>query len=197
MRIQQLIVYVFVLCLVSLLAGPATAHVERGNFPHKLKGPYRFNLHLTCAQVQAGFIDPSANPILASGVGNLNHISLTGVTTYDGKGQATTEQNGILHFSGPYAMGIPAGLPLNEACSWTYTVNRHGGVTVMGSCTANDGSYTITNINYVGQLGVSKKVLITSVVEPEVRTLTVTSPAPFSASQICAGTGTELRIRKK
>ena len=197
-RTHQLIAYVCVSCLVSLLAGPARAQPAE-NFNELLEGTYRFNSHVTCAQVDSGSFDSSGVPILALGVGNNIHRSLTGVTTYDGAGTAHTTASGIALFPEPYASGTPAVGPFNEECKWMYTVNRDGFFRVGGFCTDTTNSppaYKIAGIKYTGQIGASGAVLSTAQVEPNVVTLEQPIGTPV-AKRICAGTGTELRIRQQ
>ena len=196
-RTHQLIASVGVSWLVSLLAGSAMAQPAE-NFTKLLEGTYSCNSHVTCAQVDVGGFDSSGFPILALGVGNNTHVSVTGVTTYDGAGTAQTTESGIALFPEPYASGTPAVGPFNEECKWTYAVNRDGFFRVEGFCTdtSNDPpSYKIADITYLGQIGASGAVLSTAQVEPNVVTVEQPPGAPV-AKRICAGTGTELRRRQ-
>ena len=197
MRTQQLIAYVFVSWLVSLLGGSAMAKPAVGDFNKQLTGPYRVSVILTCAAVDGtlGFIDNSPS-FLANGIGNPHHVSVTGVTTYDGADSVTITDRGVAIFSGPYVQFSPAASTfVGETCAGTYTVNSDGSFSVVLSCTELDGN-TLTNINYVGQIGANGDVVSTTRVGSGVETMKDAAGTTLF-QRICAGTGTELRIDKK
>ena len=77
-------------------------------------------------------------------------------------------------------------------------MNHDGHFRVEGFCrdTTNDpSSYKITGITYLGQIGAKGEILSTAQVEPNVVTVERPPGVPV-AKRICAGTGTELRIRQ-
>jgi hypothetical protein len=198
MRTQRCIAYVFAACLVSLVAGTAMA----ANSNHALKGTYRISINKSCADVQAGFTgltDPPPNPlnlfIQANGVGSTPNLYFTGVQTYDSNGNVTTTERGMLISPGPYYQGTFAAAVFEETCSWTYTVHPDGSFTqLLNSCTANDGSYTVTGAKTVGQIDGGGSVLnLSAAIPPVVETIVFT--AGGSSKRVCGEVGTAVRFK--
>jgi len=186
--------------LVLSVTGSAMAQAQVSN--SSLKGAYKFNQTMTCAQVfdDIGFGDvpDPFGVFFATGGGDTRHISLAGITIYDGKGAATTTLDGILLFSGPYGLGSPAYLRFNEICDATYTANKDGSFTQTASCkdaNNNPPAYTISNIIIKGQLDSSGSISHSFLTGPEVQKLKLEPSGP-TFSRICAGTGSALRTGK-
>jgi len=199
MRTQRLIAYAFVTGLVSLLAGSAMAASTNVS----LKGTYRHNTIISCAQAPGFTPPPEFLPIEG---GNSNNIYWTGLLTYDGKGNATaTEGHGILILPGPYLQDgttIPAVITFGEeTCTWPYTVNRDGsfnhqegvctGLTTGGPPGVHGTTYSLTGAMFAGQVAVGGQVLIFNKVEPVQQTL----GNGFSVQRICGYIGTAVRVR--
>jgi hypothetical protein len=210
MRTQRLIAYAFAACLVSLLAGSAMAQNEIGNPNALLKGTYRYTMVVSCSR-SAAFTDlPDLQPI-GGGGGGTSHT--TGLLTYDGLGNVTVDQRGILIFPGPYSFGeVPVTVgPIvwdRQHCNWKYTVNRDRTFTQGdGDCLGFDKygpvefgipgeEVLITNMRWEGQIGVGGQVLIfNNQVEPSIDTLTTNTG--FTTKQVCGYTGTAVRIPKR
>jgi hypothetical protein len=203
MRTQRLIAYAFALCLASLLAGSAMADDHPRN-PSILKGTYRHMVSGSCATSDA--VDASGAgftpfPFLqAIGSGSTGPGGFTGVITYDGKGNATETLHGIGLSDGPYGAGTFPVLTYEETCDWTYVVNRDFSFIRKGICHGKTTSgqfvgspYTLSDIEWVGQIGIGGAVLITNSVEPVEQKLS----NGFLTKRICASQGTEVRIRQQ
>ena len=203
MRTQRLIVYAIAACLVFLLAGSAMATDHPIN-PSWLKGTYRHMASGSCATSDA--VDASGAgftpfpSLQAIGSGSTGPGGFTGVITYDGQGKATETLRGIGLSDGPYGANTFPVLTFEETCEWTYVVNRDFSFSRKGTCrgTTTGGQfansrYTLSDINWVGQIGIGGAVLITSTFEPVEQKLA----NGFLTKRICATQGTEVRIRKQ
>jgi hypothetical protein len=151
MRTQRLIAYAFAACLVSLLAGSAMADDGSGYSNASLKGKYRI------------FSNVSSD-------GSTAHLYFIGVITYDGNGHARMADRGTVIDSN--SSTPPSSF--EETGMFTYEVKRDGSFTQLGSFTSNPvGSYTITNVKWVGQIGTLGSILILSgAIPPEPTTFT-------------------------
>ena len=194
MRTQRLIAYAFTVCLVVLSAGSAMAFDERGNPNALLKGTYRFSQNNACAIVFGpnGFTDQ----LVTLGDGFPAWLYLTGVANYDGIGNVTVKDHGI--FIGgpgpsPFSQGNQPVSTFADDCSGTYEVNRRDRSFIQKvSCTATDGSYTLTGIKFEGQIGQEGSVLTMSSAEPVVQTLVGNG---FANKRICGAHVTSVRMR--
>lgn len=164
MRIQRLIVYAFVVCLASLSAGSALAE-DNG----LLKGKYRIFSNL-------------------STVGSTAHLYFTGIITYDGKGHATMTDSGtIIDSNGTTAFSF------DETGTFTYTVKGDGSFTQEGSFESNPkGSYLLTGVKWVGQIGAQGSVLILSGAIPP--TPSIFTSGGVSSERLGGFTATAVRI---
>ena len=82
-----------------------------------------------------------------------------------------------------------------DTCSGRYEVNpRNGSFTQEGSCTATDGSYTLTGIKFEGQIDPEGSVLTMSSAEPVVQTLVGNG---FANKRICGSHVTSVRMRQE
>ena len=196
MRTQRLIAYAFTVCLVMLLTGSAMADDERGNPNALLKGKYRFSQNNTCAIVfdSIGFTSPPQ--LLTTGNGFTASLYLTGVVHYDGNGNYTLKDHGLfISQLTPFPSGSSPVSTFEDTCSGRYEVNpRNGSFTQEGSCTATDGSYTLTGIKLEGQIGPEGSVLTMSSAEPAVQTLLGNG---FANKRICGAHVTSVRMHQK
>jgi hypothetical protein len=168
-----------------------------------LKGTYRISINKSCADVPAGFTgltnppDPLNFIIQANGVGSTPNLYFTGVQTYDGNGNVTTTERGMMISPGPYFQGAFAAAVFEETCTWTYMVNPDGSFTqLLISCTANDGSYTVTGGKTVGQIEGGGSVLnLSAAIPPVLETIVFT--AGGSSKRICGEVGTAVRFKSK
>jgi hypothetical protein len=169
MRTQRLFAYAFAVCLVLIGTGSAIAADEPGNYNANLKGTYRIFSNV-------------------SSVGSTAHLYFIGVITYDGHGHARMADRGtVIDSSGSMAPSF------EETGMFEYKVKRDGSFTQSGSFTSNPaGSYTITDVKWVGQIGAQDSILILSGVIP-------TEPAIFtsggvSSEHLGSFTATAVRI---
>lgn len=139
MRTQRLFVYAFAVCLVLPGTGSAIAADEPGNHNASLKGKYRIFSNV-------------------SNVGSTAHLYFIGVITYDGNGHARMADRGTIIDSNNVT--APS---FEETGTFTYEVKRDGSFTQLGSFTSNPvGSYTLTGVKWVGQIGAQGAILILS-----------------------------------
>jgi hypothetical protein len=144
MRTQRLFAYAFAACLVLLGTGSAIADDEPGNYNANLKGTYRI------------FSNVSSD-------GSTAHTYFIGVITYDGNGHARMVDRGTTIDSN----SSTAPSSFEETGMFEYKVKRDGSFTQEGSFTSNPvGSYTITGVKYVGQIGAQGSILILSAAIP-------------------------------
>jgi hypothetical protein len=144
MRTQRLFAYAFAVCLVLLGTGSAIAADEPGNYNANLKGTYRI------------FSNVSSD-------GSTDHLYFTGVITYDGHGHATMEDRGTAIDSN--ASTAPSSF--EETGTFEYKVKRDGSFTQSGFFESfPSGAYTITNVQWVGQIGAQGSILILSAAIP-------------------------------
>ena len=165
MRTQRLIAYAFATCLVLLVTGSAIAD-DNGH----LKGKYRIFSNV-------------------SNVGSTAHLYFTGVITYDGKGHAMMTDSGtVINSNGTTAFSF------EETGTFTYEVKRDGSFTQEGSFKSNpEGTYTITGVKWVGQIGAEGSVLIISgTIPPEPSIFT---SGGVSTERLGGSTATAVRIR--
>jgi hypothetical protein len=169
MRTQRLIAYAFAACLILLGTGSAIAYDEPGNYNANLKGTYRIFSNV-------------------SSVGSTAHLYFIGVITYDGRGHARMADRGtVIDSSGSTAPSF------EETGRFEYRVKRDGSFTQSGSFTSNpEGAYTITNVQWVGQIGAQGSILILSGAIPS-------EPAIFtsggvSSERLGSFTATAVRI---
>jgi hypothetical protein len=196
MRTQRFIAYAFTVCLVVLSAGSAMAFDERGNPNELLKGKYRFSQNNTCAIVlgPGGFTDQ----LVTLGDGFPAWLYLTGVATYDGIGTVTVKDHGI--FIGgpgpsPFSQGNQPVSTFADNCSGTYEVNPQDRSFIQKmSCTATDGSYTLTGIKFKGQIDPEGSVLTMSSAEPVIQTAVGNG---FANKRICGAHVTSVRMHQK
>ncbi|HKQ36311.1 MAG TPA: hypothetical protein VJT11_13490 [Nitrospiraceae bacterium] len=162
----------------TLVTGSALADTDSGNFNFFLKGKYRENASIDCATgATSDEIGTSSLPI---------HVSFTGVVSYDGNGNVTVAEHGIV---------IGAGQPgtFDENCIGTYSVNRNGSFSRESKCTATDNSYTLSGIKWKGQIGEEGMVLSMSQAERVEQTLV--GPG-LNIKRICGGVSTQVRIQR-
>jgi hypothetical protein len=127
-------------CLVLLGTGSAIAADEPGNYNASLKGKYRIFSNV-------------------SNDGSTDHLYFIGVITYDGNGHARMADRGTVIDSNN-ATAPPS---FEETGMFTYEVRRDGSFTQEGTFTSNPvGSYTITGVKWVGQIGAQGAILILS-----------------------------------
>jgi hypothetical protein len=191
MRIQRLIAYLFAAGLVWLSAGSALA--DDANPNALLKGKYRFSQNNTCVMVSdsVGFTQPPN--LLTTGEAFPAWLYLTGVANYDGRGNFTLKDHGLfIAGPGPFPPGSRPVSTFEDNCSGTYSANRNGRFTQEGSCTATDGSYTLTGLKFEGQIGPEGSVLTLSSAEPAVQTLVGNG---FITKRICGSHVTSVRIK--
>ena len=191
MRFQRLIAYAVAAGLVSLSAGSALADDNNPNA--LLKGKYRFSQNNTCVMVSdsVGFTQPP--DLLTTGDGSVSWLYLTGVATYDGRGNFTLKDHGVfIGGPGPFPPGSRPVSTFEDSCSGTYSANRNGRFIQEGSCTATDGSYTLTGLKFEGQVGPEGSVLTLSSAEPVVQTLAGNG---FITKRICGAHVTSVRIK--
>lgn len=144
MRTQRLFAYAFAVCLVLLGAGSAIASDEPGNYNANLKGTYRIFSN-------------------ASSDGSTAHTYFIGVITYDGHGHARMADRGTAIDSN--ASTAPSSF--EETGKFEYRVKRDGSFTQSGSFESDPpGSYVITNVQWVGQIGAQGSILILSAAIP-------------------------------
>ena len=144
MRTPRLFAYAFAVCLVLLGTGSAIAADEPGNFNAQLKGTYRI------------FSNVSSD-------GSTDHTYFIGVITYDGHGHARMTDRGTTIDSNTST----APSSFEETGNFEYRVKRDGSFTQSGSFESDPpGSYVITNVQFVGQIGVGGSVLILSAAIP-------------------------------
>lgn len=191
MRSQRLIAYAFATGFVLLSAGLSLA--DDGNPNALLKGKYRFSQNNTCVIVSdsVGFTQPP--DLLTTGDGFPAWLYLTGVANYDGRGNFTIKDHGLfISGPGPFPPGSRPVGTFEDTCSGTYTVNRNGRFIQEGSCTATDGSYTLTGLKFEGQIGPEGSVLTLSSAEPVVQTLAGNG---FITKRICGAHVTSVRMK--
>jgi len=165
MRTQRLIAYAFATCLVLLITGPALA-----NDNALLKGKYRIFSNLNT-------------------VGSTAHLYFTGAITYDGNGHARMTDSGTVIDSNSTV--APS---FEETGIFTYSVKPDGSFTQEGSFKSNpEGSYTVTGVKWVGQIGAHGSVLIISgTIPPEPSIFT---SGGISSERLGSFTATAVRIR--
>lgn len=192
MRTQRLIAYMFAACLVSPSAGLAMADDERGHPNSLLKGKYRFSQNNACVIDSNGFTDQ----LVTLGSGFPVWLYLTGVANYDGVGNVTVKDQGIfIAGPGPFQSGSSPVSTFEDNCSGTYSVNHRDRSFVQHmSCKATDESYTLTGIEFEGQIGLDGSVLTMSSTEPVVQTLAGNG---FANKRICGAHVTSVRIRRE
>jgi len=178
---QRLFAYGIAVCLVSLLAGPAMADVGSGNFNAFLQGKYQISATVTCS---------TGSTVDSIGSDPTSFITFAGVITYDGRGQATVIDQGVV---------IGTGSPdkFDEACKYEYEVARDGSFGQKGSCTGAGGSYFLSGIKERGQIGAGGSVLTTNWTGTDVETLVAPAPPAvpaFTQYRICGGVSTAVRI---
>jgi hypothetical protein len=193
--------------LVALLAGSALAQDVGSNPNALLKGTYRYTMTVSCSSSAAFTALPDLQPV-GGGGGSTAHTN--GVLTYDGLGNVTVNQRGILINPGPYSFGEPATVgPIvweRQRCNWRYRVNGDRRFTQGdGDCQGFDKygpeefgipgeQVRITNMRWEGQIGVGGEMLIfNQQVEPAIETLTTNTG--FTTQRVCGYTGTAVRIR--
>jgi hypothetical protein len=131
-------------CLVLLGTGSAIAFDEPGNYNANLKGRYRI------------FSNVSSD-------GSTAHLYFIGVITYDGRGHARMVDRGTTIDSNSSA----APSSFEETGTFEYKVKRDGSFTQSGSFESDPpGSYVITNVQWVGQIGAQGSILILSAAIP-------------------------------
>jgi len=159
----------FAACLVLLGTGSAIADDESGNNNASLKGTYRIFSNV-------------------STVGSTAHLYFIGVITYDGNGHARMADRGTIIDSNNVT--APS---FEETGMFSYAVKRDGSFTQQWSFTSNPvGSYTITGVKWVGQIGAQGSILILSGTIP-------TEPSIFtsggvSSERLGSFTATAVRI---
>jgi hypothetical protein len=192
-------------CLILLVAGSACAE-DVGSINALLKGTYQYTMTVSCSSSGAFTALPDLQPV-GGGGGSTAHTN--GVLTYDGLGNVTVNQRGILINPGPYSFGEPATVgPIvweRQQCNWRYRVNGDRTFTQGdGDCQGFDKygpeefgipgeQVTITNMRWEGQIGVGGQMLLfNQQVEPAIETLTTNTG--FTTQRICGYTGTAVRI---
>jgi hypothetical protein len=169
---------------------------ERDNPNTLLKGKYRFSQNNTCAIVfdPIGFTSPPQ--LLTTGNGFTALLYLTGVANYDGAGTVAVKDHGLfISQLTPYPSGSSPVSTFADDCSGTYEVNpRDRSFIQKVSCTATDGSYTLTGIKFEGQIDPEGSVLTMSSAEPVVQTLVGNG---FSNKRICGAHVTSVRMRQE
>ena len=209
MHTQRLITYASAISLVTLMAWStlAIAEDERGNPNALLKGTYRYTMTASCSSSAAFTALPDLQPV---GGGGASTTHTNGVLTYDGLGNGTVNQRGIVINPGPYSFGEPVTVrPIvweRQQCNWRYRVNGDRTFTQGdGDCVGVDKygpeefgipgeQVTITNMRWEGQIGAGGQTLIfNQQVEPAIETLTTNTG--FTTQRVCGYTGTAVRIR--
>ena len=171
MRTQPRLARACVVCLVSLIAGPALADGVDPN--GLLKGKFRFTTNKTCTDTATG---------------STVQIYFVGTTTYDGDGHAKLTERGTIFLPGPsYAT-------FEETADLRYEVKRNGSFSQEGTFTATDHSYELTGAKIVGQIDGQGSVLILGAAIPPVRETLSFAGGGFS-ERFCAASGTAVRIR--
>ena len=129
---------------ILLGTGSAIAYDEPGDYNANLKGRYRI------------FSNVSSD-------GSTAHTYFIGVITYDGRGHAKMVDRGTTIDSNSSA----APSSFEETGTFDYRVKRDGSFTQSGSFEGNPpASYTITNVQWVGQIGAQGSILILSAAIP-------------------------------
>jgi len=171
MRTQRLIAYMFAACLVSFLAGSAMADEGGGYSNASLKGKYRIFSNV-------------------STIGSPAHLYFIGVITYDGHGHARMADSGTIIDSTPGTVTAPS---FEETGLFTYRVKRDGSFTQEGTFTSNPpGSYMVTGVKWVGQIGAQGSILILSgVIPPEP---SIFESGGVSSERLGSFTATAVRI---
>ena len=133
--------------LVLLGTGSAITADGQGNFNARLKGTYRTFSSVT-------------------NVGSPVHLFFNGVMTYDGNGHATWAGRGTVINQDS---GATEAFSFGETGVLTYEVNRDGSFTQVGTFTSDPvGSYVITPVKWVGQIGIGGSILVlTGPIPPE------------------------------
>jgi hypothetical protein len=178
--------------LVSLSAGPAMA--TQDNNPNSLlTGSYRFFQNNTCLAVPGGdFGRPPGLAITATGFTDFAY--LTGVLTFDGVGNVRGHDHGIsISGTGPSSPNSSPVGTFADNCSGTYEVRRDGSFIIHTSCAGTDGSYTLTGLQFKGQISPDGSVWSDMAAEPVVQTLTLNDG--FTIKRICGSHATAERIR--
>jgi hypothetical protein len=157
-------------CLILLGTGSAIAYDEPGNYNASLKGTYRI------------FSNVSSD-------GSTAHLYFIGVITYDGNGHARMADRGTVIDSN----NATAPSSFEETGRFSYEVKRDGSFTQNGSFTSNPvGSYTITGVKWVGQIGAQGSILILSgAIPPEPAIFT---SGGVSSERLGSFTATAVRI---
>ena len=171
---QRCLAYVFATCLVSLLPGSAIADEGNEYSNASLKGTYRIFSHV-------------------SSVGSPAHLYFIGVITYDGHGHARMEDRGTIIDSTPGTVSAPS---FEETGTFTYRVKRDGSFTQEGTFTSNPvGSYTITGVKWVGQIGARGSILILSgAIPPEPQ---IFESGGVASERLSSFTATAVRIPRE
>lgn len=207
MQSQRLIAYAFAAGLFTLSAGLALAQNAIDNPNALLKGTYRYTMTVSCSSSGAFTALPDLQPI-GGGGGSTAHTN--GILTYDGLGNVTVNQRGVLTNPGPYSFGeVPVTVgPIvwdRQQCNWRYRVSGDRTFTQGdGDCRGFDKygpvefgipgeEVLITNVRWEGQIGVGGQMLIfNQQAEPAIETLTTNTG--FITQRVCGYTGTAVRI---
>jgi len=174
MRSQRYLTCVFAACLVSLVAGLAIADEGNEYSNASLKGTYRIFSHV-------------------SSVGSPAHLYFIGTITYDGHGHARMEDRGTIIDGTPGTVTAPS---FDETGEFTYKVKRDGSFTQEGTFTSSPvGSYRITGVKWVGQIGARGSVLILSgAIPPEPQ---IFESGGIASERLSSFTATAVRIPRE
>ena len=125
-----------------------------------------------------------------SNVGRPAQLYFIEIITYDGNGHARmTERGTIIDSNNTLTFSF------EETGILTYAVKRDGSFTQEASCTATDGSYRVTGVKWVGQIGAQGLVLILSgAIPPEPSIFTF---GGVSSERLGGFTATAVRIRSE
>jgi hypothetical protein len=149
-----------------------------GLFNAFLKGKYQHNGSISCA---------TGDTPESIGSGPPQHITFTGITIYDGRGNATVKEHGIV------SSGIP--VSFEDNCTGTYEVNRNGSIKRESTCIGVNGSYKLSGIRWAGQVNSDYLVVSLSSAALAVQKLEVPAENPtFTQYRICGGLETEVRL---
>ena len=171
MRTQRLFAYALAVCLALLGTGSAIASDVPGNYNASLKGKYRILSTTTT-------------------VGSTAQLYFIGIITYDGHGHASMADRGTIIDSNGFT--APS---FEETGTFTYTVKRDGSFTQEGSFKSNpEGSYTVTGVKWVGQVGDGGSISILSGTIP-VQPAIFTSGG-ISSERLGGFTATAVRIHE-
>jgi hypothetical protein len=191
MRTQRLLAYAFIAGLGLLSAGSAMA--ARDNNPNSLlSGSYQFNQNQTCLSVPGGDFGPPGLAITATGFTDFAYLA--GVLTFDGVGNVTGHDHGIsLPGNGPSSPNSSPVGTFADNCSGTYKVRRDGSFIIHTNCAGTDGSYTLTGLQFKGQISPDGSVWTDIAAEPVVTTLTLNNGVTIK--RICGAHAIAVRIQ--